>query len=108
MLQVIGDVGKSIVADAIKKYNNARIYVYDKEEILTLDSIFVSSKYFSVDDFYEEICKDIKAQRCEYPANTIILYTNSPDINVITDIKAYADTLEEKCMVGTVITMTKM
>lgn len=108
MLQVIGEVGKSVIADAIKKYNNARIYVYDKEEILTLDSIFTSSNFFSVDEFYENICKDIKAQKCEYPANTIILYTNSPDINIITDIKAYANTLEEKCMVGTVITMTRM
>ena len=44
MLQVIGDVGKSVVADAIKKYNNARIYVDDHRRILSLKNFVKALK----------------------------------------------------------------
>jgi len=108
MLQVIGDVGKSVVADAIKKYNNARIYMYDKEEILTLDSIFISSKDFVVEEFCESVKRDIEGLGCEYlPVNTVVLYTNCPDINVIVDIRDLARELEEKHLVKMAIVMTK-
>ena len=30
MIKISGNVGKSIIVDAIKKYNNARVYSYDK------------------------------------------------------------------------------
>ena len=108
MLQVIGDVGKSVVADAIKKYNNARIYVYDKEPVQTLDSYFISSKDFVVEEFCESVKRDVEGLGCEYlPVNTVILYTNCPDINVIVDIRELARELEEKHLVGTVIVMAK-
>lgn len=108
MLQVIGDVGKSVVADAIKKYNNARIYVYDKEPVQTLDSYFISSKDFIVEEFCESVKRDIEGLGCEYlPVNTVILYTNCPDINVIVDIRNLARELEEKHLVETVIVMAK-
>lgn len=108
MLQVIGDVGKSVIADAIKKYNNARIYVYDKEPVQTLDSYFISSKDFVVEEFCESVKRDIEGLGCEYlPVNTVILYTNCPDINVIVDIRDLARELEEKHLVGTVIVMAK-
>lgn len=108
MLQVIGDVGKSVVADAIKKYNNARIYVYDKEPVQTLDSYFISSKDFVVEEFCESVKRDVESLGCEYlPVNTVVLYTNCPDINVIVDIRDLARELEEKHLVGTVIVMAK-
>ena len=108
MLQVIGDVGKSVVADAIKKYNNARIYVYDKEPIQTLDSYFISSKHFVVEEFCESVKRNIEGLGCEHlPVNMAILYTNCPDINVIVDIRDLARELEEKHLVGTVIVMAK-
>ena len=108
MLQVIGDVGKSVIADAIKKYNNARIYIYDKEPVQTLDSYFISSKDFVVEEFCESVKRDIEGLGCEYlPVNTVILYTNCPDINVIVDIRDLARELEEKHLVGTVIVMAK-
>lgn len=108
MLQVIGDAGKSVVADAIKKYNNARIYVYDKEPVQTLDSYFISSKDFVVEEFCENVKRDIEGLGCEYlPVNTVILYTNCPDINVIVDIRTLAMELEEKHLVETVIVMAK-
>lgn len=108
MLQVIGDVGKSVVADAIKKYNNARIYVYDKEPVQTLDSYFISSKDFIVEEFCESVKRDVEGLGCEYlPVSTVILYTNCPDINVIVDIRDLARELEEKHLVGTVIVMAK-
>lgn len=108
MLQVIGDVGKSVVADAIKKYNNARIYVYDREQIQTLESYFISSKHFTVEEFCESVKRDIEGLGCEYlPVNTVVLYTNCPDINVIVDIRDLARELEEKHLVGTTIVMAK-
>ena len=108
MLQVIGEVGKSVIADAIKKYNNARIYVYDKEPVHTLDSYFISSKDFIVEEFCEIVKRDIKGLRREYlPVNTVILYTNCPDINVIVDIRDLARELEEKHLVRTTIVMAK-
>ena len=108
MLQVIGDVGKSVIADAIKKYNNARIYVYDKEPVQTLDSYFISSKHFDVEEFCENVKRDIEGLGCEYlPVNTVILYTNCPNINVIVDIRNLARELEEKHLVETVIVMAK-
>lgn len=109
MLQVIGDKGKSVIADAIQKYDNARIYVYDKEPVQTLDSCFISSKHFSVEEFCESVGRDIEGLGYDYlPINTVVLYTNSPDINVIVDIRDYAKTLEEKHMASTVIVMAKM
>ena len=39
--------------------------------------------------------------------NTVILYTNCPDINVIVDIRNLARELEEKHLVETVIVMAK-
>lgn len=108
MLQVIGDVEKSVVADAIKKYNNARIYVYDKEPVQTLDSYFISSKDFIVEEFCESVKRDVEGLGCEcLPVSTVILYTNCPDINVIVDIRDLARELEEKHLVGTVIVMEK-
>ena len=38
MLKLIGNVGKSVIVDAIKKYNNARVYSYDKELIPVMES----------------------------------------------------------------------
>ena len=59
MLLLKGNVGKSKVVDAIQKYNNARIYVYDKEPIQTLDSYFISSKEFTIKEFCESLYRDI-------------------------------------------------
>lgn len=38
MLKLTGNVEKSIIVDAIKKYNNARIYSYDKDLIPVMES----------------------------------------------------------------------
>ena len=109
MLVVKGRVGKSVVADAIKKYNNARIYVYNIEPIKTLDAYFISSKHFTVEEFCKSVKRDIEVLGCDaLPVNTVLLYTNSPDINVIGDIRSFATELEEKHMVVTSIVMAKM
>lgn len=108
MLQVIGEVGKSVIADAINKYNKARIYVYDEEPVQTLDSYFISSKDFVVEEFCESVKRDIEGLGCEYlPINTVVLYTNCSDINVIVDIRDLARELEEEHLVGTAIVMAK-
>ena len=108
MLQVIGENGKSVVADAIQKYNNARIYIYDKEPVQTLDAYYISSKHFTVEEFCKSVKRDIEGLGCYYlPVNTVVLYTNCLDINVIVDIRVLARELEEKHLAGTVIVMAK-
>lgn len=44
MLILKGNKGKSIVAEALHKFNFAPIYVYDKEPIETVISDFISSE----------------------------------------------------------------
>ena len=43
MIKISGNVGKSVIVDAINKYNNARVYSYDKELIPVMESYHVNS-----------------------------------------------------------------
>ncbi len=51
MISVKGKVGKSVIADAIKKYNNVRNYSYDKEIITPLESHHVNTDEGNVKEF---------------------------------------------------------
>ena len=59
MIKISGNVGKSVIVDAIKKYNNARIYSYDKELIPVMESYHVNSDECSIKEFCEYILEDI-------------------------------------------------
>lgn len=108
MLKLTGDAGKSVIVEAIQKFRGARVYVYDKEQVGTLDAYFVSQKYFTVGEFCESVERDLKGLDIEQlPVNTIVLYTNSPDINVYGELWGFAEELEENGLAGTTIVASK-
>ena len=109
MLKLIGNVGKSVIVDAIKKYNNARVYSYDKELIPVMESYHVNSDECSVKEFCQFVYNDINNLGNEQlPINMVVIYTNlsySDDIGLIENC---AHTLESNYMVGTVVVANKI
>ena len=109
MLKLTGNVGKSIIVDAIKKYNNARVYSYDKELIPIMESYHVNSDECSVKEFCEYILEDIDSLSSEQlPVNMVVVYTNLIDKHDITMVEDYANTLESEGKVGTVVVTSKI
>lgn len=108
MLAVKGRVGKSIIADAIKKYNNARIYSYDRDIIPSLESYHVHPDDATVKDFCKFVFEDIYNLGGEVlPLNMVVIYTNLSNIDDVGVLEDYANTLEQNKMVGTVVIMYK-
>ena len=109
MLKLTGNVGKSIIVDAIKKYNNARIYSYDKELIPVLESYHVNSDECSVEEFCKFVFNDIYELGDEcLPINMVVIYTNLSDIKDVGLIENYAHKMEHNHMVGTVVVASKI
>ena len=109
MLKLTGNVGKSIIVDAIKKYNNARVYSYDKELIFVMESYHVNSDEYSIKEFCEYILEDIDSLSSEQlPVNMVVIYTNLIDKHDITMVEDYANTLEFERKVGTVVVTSKI
>lgn len=108
MLAVKGRVGKSVVADAIKKYNNARIYSYDTDIIISLESYHVQSDECDIKEFCKFVFDDIHGLGGEVlPLNMVVIYTNLSNIGDISVLEDYANALEQNKMVGTVVIMYK-
>ena len=108
MLKLTGNVGKSVIVDAIKKYNNARVYSYDKELIPVMESYHVNSDECSIKEFCEYILEDIDSLSSEQlPVNMVVIYTNLEDKH-ITIVEDYANTLEFEGKVGTVVVTSKI
>ena len=109
MIKISGNVGKSIIVDAIKKYNNARVYSYDKELIPVMESYHVNSDECSIKEFCEYILEDIDSLSSEqFPVNMVVIYTNLTDKHDITMVEDYANTLEFEGKVGTVVVTSKI
>ena len=109
MLKLTGNVGKSVIVDAIKKYNNARIYSYDKELIPVMESYHVNSDECSVKEFCDFVYNDINELGTErLPVNIVAIYTNLIDKHDITMVEDYANTLEVERKVGTVVVTSKI
>lgn len=109
MLKLTGNVGKSIIVDAIKQYNNARVYSYDKELIPVLESYHVNSDDCSVKEFCQFVYNDINNLGNEQlPINMVVIYTNLSNIDGVGLIENYAHTLESNHMVGTVVVTSKI
>ena len=109
MLKLTGNVGKSVIVDAIKKYNNARVYSYDKELILVMESYHVNSDECSVKEFCQFVYNDINSLGNEQlPINMVVIYTNLIDKHDITMVEDYANTLEFEGKVGTVVVTSKI
>ena len=108
MLSVRGRSGKSIIADAIKKYNNARVYSYDTNIILSLESYHVNTDECDVEEFCKFVFKDIHNLGTDMlPLNMVVIYTNLSDIDDIGLLEDYAHTLEQNHMAATVVIMHK-
>ena len=109
MIKISGNVGKSVIVDAIKKYNNARVYSYDKELIPVMESYHVNSDECSVKEFCEYILEDIDSLSSEQlPVNMVVIYTNLTDKHDITIVEDYANTLEFEGKVVTVVVTSKI
>ena len=109
MIKISGNVGKSVIVDAIKKYNNARVYSYDKELIPVMESYHVNSDECSIKEFCEYILEDIDSLSSEQlPVNMVVIYTNLEDKHDITMVEDYANTLEFERKVGTVVVTSKI
>ena len=109
MLKLTSNVGKSVIVDAIKKYNNARIYSYDKELIPAMESYHVNSDECSVKEFCEYILEDIDSLSSEQlPVNMVVIYTNLEDKHDITMLEDYANTLEFEGKVGSIVITSKI
>ena len=108
MLSVKGNVGKSIIADAIMKYNNARVYSYDKDIIPLWGNYHINSDECDIKEFCEFVLEDIHNLGNEtLPLRMVVIYTNLSDIDEIGVLEDYAHTLEQNRMVGTVVIMHK-
>ena len=109
MLKLTGNVGKSIIVDAIKKYNNARVYSYDKELIPVMESYHVNPDECSIKEFCEYILEDIDSLSSEQlPVNMVVIYTNLEDKHDITMLEDYANTLEFEGKVGSIVITSKI
>ena len=109
MLRLTGNVGKSVIVDAIKKYNNARIYSYDKELIPVMESYHINSDECGIKEFCEYVLEDIDSLSSEQlPVNMVVVYTNLINKHDITMVEDYANTLEFEGKVGTVVLTSKI
>ena len=109
MLKLTGNVGKSVIVDAIKKYNNARIYSYDKELIPVMESYHVNSDECSVKEFCDFVYNDINELCTErLPVNIVAIYTNLTNGDDIKLLEECAHKLEKESMVGIVLVASKI
>lgn len=108
MLSVKGRIGKSIIADALKKYNNPRIYSYDTDIIPSLESYHVHPNDATVKEFCRFVFEDIHNLGEDIlPLNMVVIYTNLSSMEDIGVLEDYAITLERNRIVGTVVIMHK-
>lgn len=92
MLVLKGNVGKSVVLQSlIESYPDAYAIVYDNETIGTLETLFVSSKHYGLEELCDSIKQDIQSE-CK-SRSMIIVYTNLPE-DEIESIKNLVEKLE--------------
>ena len=106
MLKLTGNVGKSVIVDAIKKYNNARVYSYDKELIPVMESYHVDSNEYSVDEFCKFVYENMSSLSAEnFPISIVVIYTNLQE--EINTIESLACILEAEQLAGMVIVTSR-
>ena len=103
MLVLKGNVGKSVVLQSlIESYQDAYVMVYDTESIGTLETLFVSSKHYGLEELCDDIKRDIESE-CK-SRSMIIVYTNLLEAE-IESVKNLVEKLEEDhfCRYGIVM-----
>ena len=108
MLKLTGNVGKSIVVDALDNYRNARVYSYDRELLFQTESYHVNSDEYSVKEFCDFVYNDINELGTErFPVNIVAIYTNLTNEDDIKLLEECAHKLEES-MVRIVLVASKI
>ncbi len=103
MLVLKGNVGKSVVLQSlIESYQDAYVIVYDTEPIGTLETLFVSSKHYKLEELCDSIKRDIQSE-CK-SRSMVIVYTNLHE-NKIDCIKNLVKKFEDEhfCRYGIVM-----
>lgn len=103
MLVLKGNVGKSVVLQSlIESYPDSYAIVYDKEPIRTVETYYVSSKDFNLEDLCDGIKREIESE-CR-SRSMIIVYTNIPE-SEINCVKSLVEKLESShfCRWGVVM-----
>lgn len=107
MLILKGNTGKSIVADALHRYNFAPVFVYDKEPINTIKCDFIPADEVPIIQFCKGLYDHIKEYYSEFlPIDMIVIYTNLSEVDcgLIFD---YAHMIEIENLVVNVIVTCK-
>lgn len=103
MLLLKGNVGKSAVLQSlIESYPDSYAIIYDKEMIGTLETLFVSSEHYGLEELCNSIKQDIQS-KCE-SRSMIIVYTNllEDDIECIKNLVAKLE-MDHFCRYGIVM-----
>lgn len=90
MMVLTGNVGKSVVLQSlIETHNDIYALVYDENPILVVESLYISSKDFGI----EELCDSIRRDICSEHGRRelIVVYTNLHEA----DTFAIKDLIEE-------------
>lgn len=107
MLKLIGENGKSIIAEALQEYeySHAKVYVYEEYEIPSLNYYYyVDANQYSVKEFCDFVYNDLT--ELEH-TNMVVLYTNLSDISAMETIRRYAELLEGEGLASLVIVTSK-
>lgn len=104
MLKLIGENGKSIIAEALQEYSHAKVYVYDTYENPVLN-YYVDTNRYSVQEFCDFVYNDLT--ELEH-TNMVVLYTNLSDILKVLQINIFAKQIEKEGLARLVVVATKI
>lgn len=90
MMVLTGNVGKSVVLQSlVETHNDIYALVYDESSIQTVETLYISSNYFGI----EELCDNIRRDICSESGRKelVVIYTNLHESNT----SAIKDLIEE-------------
>ena len=105
MLKLIGENGKSIIAEALQEYSHAKVYVYDTYEIQSLNAYHIDANQYSVQEFCDFVYNDLT--ELEH-TDMVVLYTNLSDILKVLQINIFAKQIEKEGLARLVVVATKI
>lgn len=108
MIKVSGKSGKSIIAEAIQKYNGAVIYAYCDDLPPFTECYYVNRSEATVREFCGFILHDLIEKTKDGAIPMIVIYTNESDLETTGILADYTvSNYEHDGYVGTVVLMTR-
>lgn len=108
MIKVSGKSGKSIIAEAIQKYNGAVIYAYCDDLPPFTECYYVNRSEATVREFCAFILHDLIEKTKDGAIPMIVIYTNESDLETTGILADYTvSNYEHDGYVGTVVLMTR-